>query len=453
MSLRLRLVVIIGLALIVLWSAAAAWILHDLDQNLQRTLDNRLAMSARMVSGLLSQRVDLARAGAAIRKPEVLTVPGGRGMACQIRSMRGKVVATTRGVSNALSAGTKPGYHTRTIDGRQWRTFTLRADGLSITTADRIDGRDLLRRKIAAAAGIPFLIAAVGGLLALWFGTTRGLAPLGRLRRELAHRQPDALSPLTQTHLPAELQPLVRTLNSLLHRVAQAMRRERHFTNDAAHELRTPLTAVSTHLQVARITTGKESRAALADAAAGVGGLRATLDQLLLLARVEGQLPFDDDDCIDAGETLSRAIADSGTDAASRVTRGGEGKSAILAVPPALAVVALRNLIANGLRYSPEDSRVDVSIDADERRILFSVVDRGKGLEPDDYARAKQRFWRARQGGGSGLGLTIVDAIARRYGGDLKLLANSDSGVTARLELPRLAGRCLSAAYSGIGAH
>jgi two-component system sensor histidine kinase QseC len=440
MSLRLRLIAIIGLALILLWSATAAWMLRDLDHNLQRTLDQRLAMSARMVSGLLGKRASLAHNGLSLGAPDVLTVTGGQGMACQIRSLRGEIIATTSGgAPDSLSAGTTPGYHTRTIGGRQWRTFTLQANGLSITTADRVGGRALLRRRIAMAAGIPFLVALAGGLLAVWFGAARGLAPLGRLRRELEDRRPEALTPLGSTHLPSELQPLVETLNGLLQRVAKAVLRERHFTNDAAHELRTPLTAISTHLQVARLTSGAESDCALADADEGARRMRATLDQLLLLARVEGQLPFDDNDAIDADETLARAIADSGQDAASRVAKQGKGGSAIAAVPPALAVVALRNLIDNALRYSPESAPVDVSIEADRHSIYFNVVDHGRGLDPAKYEFARQRFWRASQSNGSGLGLTIVDAITHRYGGSLDLAAGADRGVTARLALPLLA--------------
>jgi two-component system sensor histidine kinase QseC len=441
MSLRLRLIAIIGLALILLWGATAAWMLRDLDHNLQRTLDDRLAMSARMVSGLLGKRASLARNGVFIGTPYVLTVTGGQGMACQIRSLRGEIIATTSGgAPDSLSAGTTPGYHTRTIGGRRWRTFTLRANGLSITTADRVGGRALLRRRIALAAGIPFLVALAGGLLAVWFGAARGLAPLGRLRREIEDRQPEALTPLGSTHLPSELQPLVETLNGLLQRVAKAVLRERHFTNDAAHELRTPLTAINTHLQVARLTSGTESESALADADEGVRRMRATLDQLLLLARVEGQLPFDDNEAIDADETLARAIADSGRDATARVAKQGEGGAAIAAVPPALAVVALRNLIDNALRYSPKSAPVHVSIEADRHSIYFNVVDRGPGLDPAKYDLARQRFWRASQGNGSGLGLTIVEAITRRYGGSLDLTAGADCGVTARLGLPRLSG-------------
>jgi len=190
-SLRLRLVLTIGIALAVLWSVAALWMLRDLDLKLQHTLDDRLAMSARMVSGLLAQTQIGATGQSAITVRDAVTVPGSRGIACQIRSLRGEVIATTQGASSALMDANVPGYRTKLLDGAHWRTYTLQANGFSITTADSLNERAGLSRRIALAAGLPFLIAAFGGLLALWVGASRGLAPLERLGRTLAQRQPD----------------------------------------------------------------------------------------------------------------------------------------------------------------------------------------------------------------------------------------------------------------------
>lgn len=271
MSLRLRLVLAIGIALAALWSVAALWMLRDLDRNLQHTLDERLAMSARMVSGLLAQsRIDTDRSPAIVAR-DAMTVPGSHGIACQIRSLRGEVIAMTKGAPNALMTASTPGYRTQTLDRARWRSYTLQAGGYSITTADSLEDRAGLRRRIALAAGLPFLIAAMGGLLALWIGASRGLAPLDHLRRTLIERQPDTIEPLDTQSLPTELQPLIESLNQLLDRIAQAVLRERNFTNDAAHELRTPLTVIDTHLQVARLTTGEDAQRALADAGEGVG--------------------------------------------------------------------------------------------------------------------------------------------------------------------------------------
>src|SRR5699024_7112310 len=270
------------------------WMWRNVTHDLQRMLDDRLAMSAHMVAGLVNRRQIGTGADPGRAADALVTVPAGQGMACQIRSMRGEVIAATQGASTVLSGDVTPGYHTRVINDTAWRTFTLQTNNLSITTADRVGGREKLRHGIALTASIPFLIAAVGGLLALWLGATRALWPVRRLRNAVSRRGPDALDPLDTAAQPRELRPLVATLNRLLQRTHQAMQRERHFTNDAAHELRTPLTAISTHLQVARLTSGADAQAALADAEAGVVRLRTTLEQLLLLARVEGRLPFDE---------------------------------------------------------------------------------------------------------------------------------------------------------------
>lgn len=436
MSLRLRLVLTIGIALAVLWSGAALWMLRDLDQKLQHTLDERLSMSARMVSGLLAQSPIGEGASPAMSASEAVTVPGSRGIACQIRSLRGDVVAMTQGAPDVAMTGSAPGYRTQSVDGVRWRTYTLHSDGYSITTADSLDERASLSRGIALAVGVPFLIAAVGGLLALWVGAGRGLAPLEQMRRTLTQRQLDSLEHVEARNLPSELRPLIDALNRLLQRIGQAVQRERSFTNDAAHELRTPLTAIDTHLQVARLTTGAESQQALADADEGVRRMRATLDQLLMLARVEGRLPFDDGELISADEVVRRVIAASAPDAAERIVCRGEGGEAVLSVPPALAVVALRNLVDNALRYSPPGCPVEVITRSDAGGVRFQVVDQGPGLNPEDLDNAKRRFWRGGERGGSGLGLAMVDAIATRYDGRIALGSGEGAGTVAELVLP-----------------
>lgn len=438
MNLRLRLLLTIGLALAVLWGGAALWMFRDLDRSLQHTLDDRLAMSARMVAGLLTQS---GQGGASMVSAEgALSIPGTRGMACQIRSLRGEVIATTRGVGRAPLDISAPGYRTTLIDGHPWRTYTLRTENFDITTADRLDERSMLRRRIALAAGVPFLIAVIGGLAVLWLGTGRALAPLAGLRHRLAQRRPDATEPVDGSQLPGELRPLIDALNGLLARMRQTIERERSFTNDAAHELRTPLTVIDTHLQVARLASGGDARQALDDAATGAERMRGTLEQLLMLARIEGRLSFDEGTHITSGEAVSRAIVVAGNDAAERtVVQVREGCDALtLDVPPQLAVAALRNLIGNALRYSPAGSPVDVDVGhVEPGRIRFAIADCGKGMSADGMQTATRRFWRGPElQPGSGLGLTLVEAIATRFGGSLVLSPRQPHGLIVELTLP-----------------
>ena len=88
------------------------------------------------------------------------------------------------------------------------------------------------------------------------------------------------------------------------------LERERRLTNDAAHELRSPLTAIKTHLQVAAMTEGDTAKRALAQAEVGTDRLHRILEQLLMLARVEGRVSFDDGLSCTALEVAQLAIAD-----------------------------------------------------------------------------------------------------------------------------------------------
>lgn len=101
-----------------------------------------------------------------------------------------------------------------------------------------------------------------------------------------------------------------------------------------------------------------------------------------------------------------------------------------------LAVTAIRNLLDNALRHSPCDSQIVVRISAAGPSVSFSVDDEGTGMGDAERAHALQRFWRKGRGQGSGLGLSIVDAIVQRYGGRLDLLNRVEGGLSARLTLP-----------------
>lgn len=431
MSLRLRLLLLIGVSLSLLWGAVTAWTLHDLNRQLSRTLDQRLAMSAQMVAGLMAQ-LPSPRAGALPSFPDIHA-----GIACQIVSVRGEVLLRTPGAPKVAASRPPLGYTDQVIDGVHWRSYTTEANGLRVTTADRLTERDALLANVRWAAAVPFIAALAGSLIALWFGVRRGLLPLERLRQSLSRRAPDALEPVDARHLPGDLQPLAASLNALLEKMGQALSRERRLTSDAAHELRTPLTAIKTHLQVARITQGRDAKIALEHAEEGADRLQNTLSQLLTLARVEGEFDWEDGHPALAGEVVSLAARDAAPRQPDRIAIGPLPQTP-LALPQALAVTALRNLLDNALRYSPAGSQVRLSVWRDGACLHFEVADQGPGLSAEAMARATQRFWRGSQSaaGGSGLGLAIAAAIAERFGGRLTLRAGEGGGLRAILALP-----------------
>jgi len=467
MSLRLRAVLIAGVALIVLWVVAAGWMMRGVQANLDRALDERLAMSARMVSGLLA-RVELSplvpSAGQA-DWGDVIRVGTNDGIACEIRSVHGAVLARTEGGPQSEGRVLPLGFSTVEIDGKHWRTYVLQDDrGYQVMTADWLEKRAGFTSALLRAAGIPFLIAVVGGLIALWIGIGRGLSPLETLRATLRDKHADDTAPIDLGSAPTELRPVVAALNGLLDRLTQAVAYQRAFTDAAAHELRTPLTAVDTHLQVAEITRGGPARRALMQAGIGVRRLRHTLDQMMTLARAEASAHAQDacesvrgavEEALIEWEETDRGPVALRVGPMSECRNGASVRRGVprvvfsmksddggAAVPRSMLSTAVRNLVDNALRYSPEGSRVDVTVKLDEYRrgYCIEVGDRGPGLAPEQAARVGQRFWRGdqgrQQGEGAGLGISIVRAIASRFGATLEFAPRDGGGLLARMYVP-----------------
>lgn len=432
MSLRLRAVLIAGLSLMVLWGLAAGWMMRGVQGNLDRTLDGRLAMSARMVAGLL-ERSALGADAASQDFNEGVRVTGKEGIACEIRLLQGEVLARTSTGSPSIFHDLPPGLSTREIDGHAWRVYVLRtAGGYQVSTADRLDNRDRLIGEMLCAAGVPFLIAVLGGLVALWIGIGRGLQPLDALCAQLRERQANDTMAIAIRRPPRELRPVLEAMNGLLGRLTQVIAGQRAFTDAAAHELRTPLTVIDTHLQIIRDADVDEARKSLGSAEEGVRRLTRTLDQMMILARTEAPVIMEDR-CESVMSVLAGVLGRLDGRERGRVQVSTDGVDLGSIVGASMLGTVLRNLLDNALRYSPEGSPVQVRIDSDDGRCTLTVADRGPGLSADSVARMGQRFWRADQGrrrnDGSGLGISIVQAIAARFEGELEFRAREGGGL------------------------
>ena len=439
MSLRARLLLSIGFSMLVLWGATAAWMLTGLEHRMEAALDGRLAMSARMVASLMAQAPSAWSPGDSGAGFSVDTMP--RGIACEIRSVHGDVFARTPDIGPQGIGRVPIGYGEVVSAGVRWRTFSVASGPLRVTTADRVDDRRALLRDVTWASVAPFAVALAGSLAILAFVIARELKPLERLRLGLQARPTDSLDEVPSHGLPAELRPLVRTLNGLLGQSALEIARERRFTSDAAHELRTPLTAITTHLQVARIARGTEAAQAVERAMEGASRLEQTLDALLTLSRVEGPFSWEEGPAPYADDVVREAVEHMDGAQVPRISVEGDVPHAALALPRALAVIALRNVLDNALRYSQADRVVIVRVARGDGNMAFTVIDHGPGLEESQLELAPRRFWRQGTGVGSGLGLSIVEAIARRFGGSLRLALAQGAGLQVELEFPELRPR------------
>jgi two-component system sensor histidine kinase QseC len=261
--------------------------------------------------------------------------------------------------------------------------------------------------------------------LAAWWAVYRGVAPLRRLGRALAERQPHALHPVILDGAPSEMAPMLDALNGLLERIAELMESERRFTADAAHELRTPIAAIRAQAQVALGEADDALRRyALEATITGCDRAARLVEQLLTLSRLEtGAGPAVI--LLDLSALVRRVVAEVApqaiqkqqtieVDAAEPGWVQGDGT---------LLAVLVRNLVDNAIRYSPPNALVKVAVSRQQAHVRLKVEDSGPGMTEQDLKRVGERFFRVIGSGqgGSGLGWSIVRRIAAVHRAEVRV--------------------------------
>jgi two-component system OmpR family sensor kinase len=248
------------------------------------------------------------------------------------------------------------------------------------------------------------------------------------VRKQLASRQADDLSAVSDAGLPDEVRPLVQELNLLFGRVRTAFDTQQNFVADAAHELRTPLAALKLQVQSlersdSRADSLEARKLAISRLSAGIERATRLVEQLLVLARQEASAAPHQP--VVLADLARRAVADligvaqtKHIDLGLQRADGGEVEG-----QPEALMILLRNLVDNAIKYTPAGGTVDVSVEAEQGRLSVTVEDSGPGIPAEERERVFDRFYRVpgSEAAGSGLGLAIIKAIAERHGATLTL--------------------------------
>ncbi len=299
-------------------------------------------------------------------------------------------------------------------------TVAQTQDALSVTLAQ-------ISRNVAFF-GAGFFVLAV--LLSFW-ATASTIGPLNRLAQSVTRRGPQDLSPVAKP-VPAEMVPLVASLNTLMGRLDQSLTRSEDFIAEAAHRVRTPLATVRSHAETTlQRVDDEENRSAL----------RAMIRAIDESSRAAGQLldhamtTFRADHLDRQNTNLSELVQDliSGLEPVAEMKdisfRLRTEKDVTVSADPILVQNAIRNLIDNALKYSPAESDIVVSV-AQEDMAVVRICDAGPGFPKDHMAGLVDRFARGENAKGitgSGLGLTIAHDVALAHNGTLEL-SNAKGG-------------------------
>ena len=294
--------------------------------------------------------------------------------------------------------------------------------------------RDVL--VLVALAAVALLL----GLAVAWLlagSLSRPLRALAATARRVGRGE---LGSRAEVEGSSEQREVARSFNAMTERLGRAMESQRAFVANASHQLRTPLTGLRLRLEAARgRTRDHDVREDLAAAEEETERLADLLRDLLLLAREE--TPATADAAAPVAEVADAARERwEGPAEADGHELGLEGERSLAVRASAADLAAiLDNLIENALRYSPPGTPVRIEWSADGEDASLAVLDRGPGVAAGERESVFERFYRGEAGlgvPGTGLGLPIVAALARRWGGSAALGDRPGGGTRAEVRLP-----------------
>ena len=317
------------------------------------------------------------------------------------------------------------------IDGRNVRIANLALildhRRYQLEVAETLGKRSLLSREFQIGALLPQAVIILLAIVVIWFGIGKSLAPLKRLQRAVAERSHLELGPLREADIPAEVQPLIESINNLMARLSESLQAQNRFIADAAHQLRTPLAGLKTQLELAaRQKDAAKTAQAIPYLLESTERMTRLVNQLLALSRNErGAESAVRNDSLDLGQLASSVTVDWVPRALEKdIDLGFEAAQApvVLHGDASRLKDLLDNLIDNAVRYTPRGGQVTVGVLAGERPCL-QVTDNGPGIPREQRERVFERFYSllGNAAEGSGLGLAIVREIARRHGAEARI--------------------------------
>lgn len=309
-----------------------------------------------------------------------------------------------------------------------------------VQVGETLDKRAQLADDIVKGVILPqFMILPFAAML-IWFGLARGLRPLSSLVERIHRRRAGDLSPIPAGAVPAEVEPLIRSINDLMRQLDANLKGQQRFIANAAHQLRTPLAGIKMQTELALRQAvsepdGPELRKSLEQMALATRRLVRMVNQLLALTRAEKGTESGAAGprlvSLDLDELVRERVREWVPHAhAKQIDLGLETEAAgmIMIAGNALLLAELvNNLIDNAIRYTPDGGVITVRLKAGDTAIL-EVEDSGIGIAPEERELVFERFYRvlgAGPGGqnldGSGLGLAIVREIAYQHRGTVRL--------------------------------
>jgi two-component system, OmpR family, sensor histidine kinase QseC len=443
-SLNRRLVLRLGVGIVLVWCITTGWMgwrsMHEVDEIFDQTL-------VRTAASVLAVMPETPEPGITSRLPDQHVIKSDRTAqrpAITLRNARGQLLIGNEELPALRFDRGDAHFRSVTYEKRRWRVFQ-RWDSEQrywIQVGAPLDERDELMRKLLGPALLSLLALLVLLPPTVFVGLRGGLKPLRKLTRNLSTAAAPLVPTLTDEHMPIELAPFTQAIDQLVARLKTGLEHERRFTADAAHELRHPLATLRLELDIADRSDDAAVRTLhLRRAQDALDRMQRLVTQLLMLARVEKLTELDDAGPLHLATVAESALRVASERAATRsieLALDHDGNDCVTGSRGLLDIL-IQNLLDNALRHAPEHGQVNVRVGGHADRVTVEVNDSGGGFSTTDPARLGERFYRAEGsvGEGSGLGLSIVQAIASLHHGQLEFGRSAQGGARVSVSLPR----------------
>jgi two-component system sensor histidine kinase QseC len=322
------------------------------------------------------------------------------------------------------------------VNGQEWRVYSLANEDKSVRVqvGQHYVERDILSTSISIRLITSFAIMLPLLAVIILITVGRAMTPLRKIAEQIEHRHVDNLQPINTAEVPDEVQPMIRSINSLFQRLQHAFENIVLFTSNAAHELRTPLAAQKVHAQVAMQAEDDETRnEALCEVVSGVNRATTLVEQLLTLSRLDPESVLQEGDTANLHAVTEDVLAELAPEALQKnieISLDIEDDAHIHG-KPAMVSILVRNIVENAIRYTPDNGTVEVNIADKGDRILLRVADSGPGIRPQEYDKVFTRFYRSPEitVDGTGLGLAMVQRIVEIHHAEIQLSQSKFGGL------------------------
>ncbi len=332
------------------------------------------------------------------------------------------------------------GSETKRIHRARARAFVLKRNFYLLVGRDMFELEDtqkLIIRTLTWGMAITLALALLGGVM-MSRSMMRRIELINRTSREIMSGDLTKRIPTSQSD--DDFDALADNLNRMLDQIELLMDGVRRVSDNIAHDLRTPLARLRRGLESLRMSDVQgDSRQNLIDSAVNeADGLLATFNALLRIARIESESRREGFDAIEL-QPLLRDVGDLYGPVAEEQGLGFNlecESSMTIYGDRDLLFQAFANLLDNAIKYTPAGGNIKVCVDDGLRRVM--ICDTGPGVPEPERDQVFQRFYRldhSRTSAGSGLGLSLVSAVAKLHGIALSLDGN-DPGLCVTLQMP-----------------